>query len=121
MKKFMSGGGQESSSGGDFQTKMIAMAMSEAATLFDKSGNTGSKQDAVNGAATTMFKLLVQSKLTGGGKDGGEPVAVTGGSNSGGLGSLLSMVSVCARDCASIEEPHRHQNSLSRYRNSNVK
>ena len=91
LKSFMSSQSSNAGgahSGGDFQTKMIGMAMSEAATMFDKSGNSGDKQDAVNGAAATMFKMLMQSKTSG----GSEPVSMTGGSNSGGLGQLLSMV-----------------------------
>ena len=54
--------------------------------MFDKSGGTasGNKQDAVNGAAMTVMKLLVQSKFSGG---------TTGGSDSGGLGSLMGLVS----------------------------
>jgi len=52
--------------------------------MFDKSGGKGDKQDAVNGAAMTAMKLLVKSKL------GGSPAV--GGSNSGGLGGLLSLV-----------------------------
>ena len=60
--------------------------MAEAAKMFDKSGGTssGNKQDAVNGAAMTVMKLLVQSKFSGG---------MTGGSDSGGLGSLMGLVS----------------------------
>ena len=63
--------------------------MSEAAKLFDKKGASasGDKQDAVNGAAMTVVKLLVQSKLSGGGSS-----TTVGGSNSGGLGQLLSLV-----------------------------
>ena len=62
------------------------MAMAEASKLFDKSGggSSGGKQEAVNGAAMTAVKLLVQSKFS----------SVTGGGNSGGLGSLMSLVSV---------------------------
>ena len=62
------------------------MAMAEATKLFDKSGgaSSGNKQDAVNSAAMTAMKLMVQSKFSGGG--------TTGGSSSGGLGSLLSLV-----------------------------
>lgn len=60
------------------------MAMSEAAKLFDsKQASSGSKQDAVNGAAMTVMKLMVQSKLSG----------AVGGGNSGGLGSMMSLVS----------------------------
>jgi len=80
LKHFTSGGG------GGSQSELISMAMSEASKLFDKSGgaSSGGKQDAVNGAAMTAVKLLVQSKFSGG---------VTGGGNSGGLGSLMSMAS----------------------------
>lgn len=60
--------------------------MAEASKLFDKSGGkaSGNKQDAVNGAAMTVMKLLVQSKFSGAG--------TTGGKDSGGLSSLLKMV-----------------------------
>ena len=96
LKSFMSSGGNTgNNSGGDFQTKMIGLAMSEAAKRFESSGNQGDKQDAVSGAAATMMKLLVQSKLSGGSNSGGaagELTSLMGGSNSGGLGSLLSMV-----------------------------
>ncbi|TFK30888.1 hypothetical protein FA15DRAFT_37027 [Coprinopsis marcescibilis] len=87
LKQFTSGSGSTgASSGGNFQTKLISLAMAEATKLFDKSsGASGDKQDAVNGAAMTVMKLLVQSKL------GGAPT--TGGSDSGGLGGLLSLVS----------------------------
>ena len=62
------------------------MAMAEASKLFDQSGgaSSGGKQDAVNGAAMTVTKLLVQSKFSN----------LTGGGNSGGIGGLMSMVSV---------------------------
>ena len=62
------------------------MAMAEASKLFDQSGgaSSGGKQDAVNGAAMTVTKLLVQSKFS----------SLTGGGNSGGMGGLMSMVSV---------------------------
>ena len=64
------------------------MAMAEASKLFDQSGgaSSGGKQDAVNGAAMTVTKLLVQSKFS----------SLTGGGNSGGLGGMMSMVSVDA-------------------------
>lgn len=60
------------------------MAMAEATKLFDSSGGaaSGNKQDAVNGAAMTVMKLLVQSKFSG----------TTGGGSSGGLGSLMGLV-----------------------------
>lgn len=62
------------------------MAMAEASKLFDKSGggSSGSKQDAVNGAAMTVMKLLVQSKFS----------SMTGGGNSGGLGGMMSLVCI---------------------------
>ena len=92
LKQFTGGGsghssGGHGSSGGFSQTKLISMAMAEASKLFDKSGGSasGNKQDAVNGAAMTVMKLMVQSKLSGG--------HTTGGSNSGGLGGLMSMAS----------------------------
>ena len=62
------------------------MAMAEASKLFDKSGGSasGGKQDAINGAAMTVTKLLVQSKFSG----------MMGGGDSGGLGGLASLVRV---------------------------
>ncbi|KAL5533907.1 hypothetical protein ACEPAG_367 [Sanghuangporus baumii] len=85
FKKFMSGSTSTDKKGGDSKSTLISMAMAEASKLFDKSGGTasGGKQDAVNSAAMTVMKLLVQSKFS----------STTGGSNSGGLGSLLSMAS----------------------------
>ena len=64
--------------------------MAEASSLFDQhgGGSQGSKQDAVNGAAMTVMKLLVQSKFGGG---------AIGGSNSGGVGGLMSLVSIDMR------------------------
>ncbi|KAF8203828.1 hypothetical protein BJ912DRAFT_941150, partial [Pholiota molesta] len=76
LKQVTSGGG------GGSQTQIISLAMAEASKLFEKSGaGSGNKQDAVNGAAMTVMKLLVQSKFSG----------AIGGGNSGGLGSLLSL------------------------------
>ena len=82
LQQFTSGG----SSGGKSQTDLISFAMAEASSLFDQhgGGSQGSKQDAVNGAAMTVMKLLVQSKFGGG---------IMGGGNSGGLGSLMGLVS----------------------------
>ncbi|TFK56664.1 hypothetical protein OE88DRAFT_1650064 [Heliocybe sulcata] len=83
LKSFTSGGGS-SSGGGNMQTQLISMAMAEATKLFDNKGAaSGNKQDAVNGAAMTVMKLLVQSKFSG----------TTGGGNSGGLGSLMGLAS----------------------------
>jgi hypothetical protein len=117
LKSFMSSGGNTgNNSGGDFQTKMIGLAMSEAAKRFDSSGHQGDKQDAVSGAAATMMKLLVQSKLSGGGDSGGgaggELASLMGGGNSGGLGSLLSMV------CRFIIEKTAHLTLLLRRLNT---
>jgi hypothetical protein len=68
------------------------MAMAEASKLFDQFGgsSSGGKQDAVNGAAMTVMKLLVQSKFSGG---------TTGGANSGGLGGLMGLVCWPASVC----------------------
>jgi len=84
LKKFTSGGG---SGGGQSQSQLISMAMAEASKLFDQHGGSGGggKQDAVNSAAMTVMKLLVQSKGGSGG--------MLGGSNSGGLGGLMSLAS----------------------------
>jgi hypothetical protein len=62
LKSFTSGGGPTGgASGGNTQTQLIALAMSEASKLFDTQGSaSGQKQDAVNGAAMTVMKLLVQ-------------------------------------------------------------
>lgn len=59
--------------------------MAEATKLFDSAGgaSSGNKQDAVNGAAMTVMKLLVQSKFSG----------TTGGGDSGGLSGLMGLVS----------------------------
>ncbi|KAM5533417.1 hypothetical protein V8D89_012914 [Ganoderma adspersum] len=80
LKRFTSSG-----SGGGSQTQLISLAMAEASNLFDKSGgaSSGNKQDAVNGAAMTVMKLLVQSKFGGS----------IGGGNSGGLGGLMNLAS----------------------------
>lgn len=61
--------------------------MAEATKLFDKTGGrtSGNKQDAVNGAAMTIMKLLVQSKFNHAG--------TIGGKDSGGLSGLLGLVS----------------------------
>ena len=90
MKQFTSGGsGHGTSSGGNSQTQLISLAMAEATKLFDKSGGSaaGGKQDAVNGAAMTVVKLLVQSKL-----GGGVPTTGPSASSNSGLGGLLSLV-----------------------------
>ncbi|VDB86591.1 unnamed protein product [Peniophora sp. CBMAI 1063] len=85
LKMFTSGGGSSSGGGSGSTSSLISMAMAEASKLFDKSGGAsgGDKQSVVNSAAMTVMKLVVQSKFSG----------TTGGSNSGGLGSLMSMAS----------------------------
>ena len=74
-----SGGGH-----GGSHNDLISMAMAEASKLFDRSGgaSSGNKQDAVNGAAMTVMKLMVQSKMSG----------MVGGKDSGGLSGLMGMV-----------------------------
>ncbi|KAG6840907.1 hypothetical protein C0991_003249 [Blastosporella zonata] len=80
LKQFTSGGNS-----GVSETNLISMAMAEATKLFDSPGgaSSGNKQDAVNGAAMTMMKLLVQSKFS----------SAVGGGNSGGLSGLMSLAS----------------------------
>lgn len=82
---FTSGGGSLGGGGGGMQGKLISMAMAEASKVFDSQGGaaSGNKQDCVNGAAMTVMKFVVQSKMGG----------MMGGGNSGGLGSLMGMVS----------------------------
>ena len=84
MKKF-TGGDKHDSKKPQSKTDLISLAMAEASKLFDSSGGSahGNKQDAVNSAGMTIMKLMVQSKFSG----------TTGGSNSGGLGGLMSVVS----------------------------
>jgi len=55
--------------------------MAEALKLFEKSGAQGNKQDAVNGAAMTMMKLMVQGKFSG-----------AGGTSSSSSSTLTSLV-----------------------------
>ncbi|KAJ2929391.1 hypothetical protein H1R20_g7710, partial [Candolleomyces eurysporus] len=93
LKQFTSGSSSSSSSGkggGNSQTQLISLAMAEATKLFDKTGGSasGNKQDAVNGAAMTIMKLLVQSKFSGG---------TVGGKDSGGLSGLLSLAQQFAK------------------------
>ena len=66
------------------RTQLISMAMGEASKLFDQhgGGGGGGKQDAVNGVAMTVTKLLVKSKMGG----------MTGGGDSGGLSQLAGLV-----------------------------
>ncbi|KAI0735003.1 hypothetical protein C8Q76DRAFT_781620 [Earliella scabrosa] len=99
LKQFTSGSSEKTGGSGKLssQTQLISLAMAEASKLFDKSGGaaSGNKQDAVNGAAMTVMKLLVQSKFGGG---------TTGGANSGGLSGLLGMLSILTNDTSSEGE-----------------
>lgn len=61
--------------------------MAEALKLFDSSGAQGNKQDAVNSAAMTMMKLMVQSKFSGSG--------TTGGSSTSTLMGLVRSLQMC--------------------------
>ncbi|KAA1090830.1 hypothetical protein PGT21_014985 [Puccinia graminis f. sp. tritici] len=89
FKQFSQGGGSnEPKPTEDNKSKLIGMAMAQAAKLFDSSGGAsgGQKQDAVNSAGSMVMKLLMKQKLqqmTGGGG---------GGSSGGGLGGLASMI-----------------------------
>lgn len=79
LKHFTSSGGNTGGSGGgSMQSQLIAQAMAEASSLFDKSGNTGNKQEAVSSAASSMMKMMMMSQLGGG-----------GGGGAGGLGGML--------------------------------
>ncbi|KAL1411716.1 hypothetical protein Q8F55_002682 [Vanrija albida] len=87
FKSFASGGQQQQSGGGGMIEKLLGMAMSEAAKLFDKSGGaaSGNKQDVMNSAGETVMKLLVQNQIQG--ALGG------GGGGGGGAGQLLGLAS----------------------------
>ncbi|KAK4055729.1 hypothetical protein OIV83_000275 [Microbotryomycetes sp. JL201] len=97
LKKFTSGSNEasmgSSSGGGSFQTKLVALAMAEAAKLFDsKPAANGNKQDVVQSAAATMMKLLLKNKtsgMMGAGSEGGS--AMGGGGGAGGMSQLLGM------------------------------
>ncbi|KAH7107057.1 hypothetical protein BKA62DRAFT_825636 [Auriculariales sp. MPI-PUGE-AT-0066] len=100
LKQYTSGG-SGGGGGGKSQSDLIGLAMSEAAKLFDSKGGaqSGDKQEAVNGAAMTIVKLLVQSKFGGGTTGGADQkpglgsLLGGGGSGGGGSGQLLSMAS----------------------------
>lgn len=68
------------------QSQLIGMAMSEAGKLFDSQGgaSSGTKQDAMNSAASTAMGLFTQGAGS-----------LMGGGNSGGLGAMgmMSMAS----------------------------
>ncbi|GAA6001374.1 uncharacterized protein JCM10292_007039 [Rhodotorula paludigena] len=86
LKSFTSGGGpSQQQQGGNGMSGLIAMAMSEAAKLFNSKGgaSNGDKQDVVNSAAKTMMKLMLKNKVSG----------TMGAGSEGGMGGLLSMAS----------------------------
>lgn len=85
VKNFTSG--SESHAAGDTQSQLIGQAMAEALKLFDSSGAKGNKQDAVNSAAMTMMKLMIQSKLSGG--------ATMEGNSTSSLMGLVRSVLMC--------------------------
>jgi len=87
LKKFTSGGGDTSGGGGDMQSKLVGMAMSEAAQLFESAGGaaSGDKQTVIASAGETMMKMVIQSKMSG--------MFGTGGGSSGGMGSLMGLAS----------------------------
>lgn len=89
FKKFTSHDDSQSHSKNDkdIQSKLIGMAMAQAAQLFDSNGGAaaGQKQDAVNSAGKMVMKLMMKQKLQqmgGGGSSGG----------GGGLGGLAGML-----------------------------
>ncbi|ORY31012.1 hypothetical protein BCR39DRAFT_587665 [Naematelia encephala] len=84
LKMFTSGqSGAAGGSGGNMQSKIIGMAMSEAAQLFDQSGGaaSGNKQDAVSSAGQMIMKLMLKNQVSG----------MMGGGQSGGLSSLMGI------------------------------
>lgn len=88
FKQFTSGGGNTgasagASASGGGSSKLIGLAMAQAAKLFDKSGGaaSGEKQDAVNSAGNMIMKLVMKEKMN----------QMIGGGNSGGLSGLASM------------------------------
>ncbi|POV96135.1 hypothetical protein PSTT_15824 [Puccinia striiformis] len=87
FKQFSSGGASnEPKHNEDGKSKLIGMAMAQAAKLFDSSGGaaSGQKQDAVNSAGNMLLMKQKLQQMTGGG--GG------GGGSGGGLGSLAGMI-----------------------------
>lgn len=70
------------------------MAIAEAKKLFSKTGGQtadgGNQQDVLNSAASTLMKLMVQSKMSGLMGSGG---GAAGGAASSGGGNMLSSAS----------------------------
>lgn len=71
------------------------MAIAEAKKLFSKTGGQtadgGNQQDVLNSAASTLMKLMVQSKMSGLMGSGG---GAAGGAASSGGGNMLSSASL---------------------------
>merc|ERR1711939_569007 len=82
LKKFTSSGSEPGSTqSGDFKSKLIGQAMSEAAALFEKKNPSGNKEDAVTSAGQTVMKLLMKNQVSG----------MMGGGSEGGMGDLMGM------------------------------
>ncbi|KDN45283.1 hypothetical protein K437DRAFT_256621 [Tilletiaria anomala UBC 951] len=83
IKSFLGNSGSQQG-GGNMQSQLIGMAMSQAAQFFDqKQGQglaQGSKNDAVQQAGQMAMKLMMKNQLS----------SMIGGGNSGGLASLAS-------------------------------
>lgn len=99
LKQFTSSGAtpgethQQQSSGGGLQTKLISMAMAEAAKLFDQNGgagNGGQKQDVVNSAGQAMMKLMIKNQVSG--MMGGGASSMAGSSGAAGSGGGMSQM-----------------------------
>jgi hypothetical protein len=106
LKQFTGGqnAGEVQQEGG--QSTFVAMAMSQAAKLFDQQsaqGNTGgaSKQDAITSAAMMAFKMYQGSGGGGGGGLGGlgglAMLAKMSGGGGGGLGGAASMLGMASK------------------------
>jgi len=96
LKRFTGGGSggeaaSSSSGGGDMQSKLIGMAMSEAASLFNQSGGPsdgGAKSEVVQAAGKAMMKLVVQNQMKS---------FIGGGDKGGGLGGMGSMMGLASK------------------------
>ncbi|CBQ73710.1 conserved hypothetical protein [Sporisorium reilianum SRZ2] len=88
LKSVLGGSGGQQQGGGGLQQKLMSVAMSHAADLYDQKDAQGqaqgNKQDAVNQAAQMAMGLAMKnpSMLAG----------LIGGGNSGGLGALAGLL-----------------------------
>lgn len=86
IKNVLGGSGGGGQGGGDFQSKLIGAAMSQAGQLFDQKQQngqaSGDKQDAMQTAGQAVMKLLIKNQVSG----------MIGGGQSGGLGSLAKLL-----------------------------